>query len=55
MKSTRGTVGTSIMVMSVPSTTVAGSTVSLELHKISECESIPKLLPVGLILYKILI
>ena len=55
MKSTRGTVGISIMIMSVPSMMVAGSTVPLELHEILECESIPELLPVGLILYKVLI
>ena len=55
MKSTRGTVGISIMIMPVPSMMVAGSTVPLELHKISECESILELLPVGLILCKILV
>ena len=55
MKSTRGMVGISIMAMLVPSMMIAGSTIPLELHKISECESIPELLLVGLILYKILI
>ena len=55
MKSTRGMVGISIMIISVPSMMVAGSTVPLELYKISQCESIPEILPVGLILCKILI
>ena len=55
MKSTRGMVGISIMVMPVPSMMVAGSIVPVELHKISECERIPELLPVGLMLCKILI
>ena len=48
-------VGISIMVMPVPSMMVVGSAIQLELHEISECESIPKFLPVGLILCKILI
>ena len=55
MKSTRGMVGISIMVMSVTSMMVVGSNVPLELRKISKCESIPEILPVGLILCKILI
>ena len=55
MVSARGTVGISIMIMSVPSMMVAGSTIPLELNEISECKSIPELLPVGLILYKILV
>ena len=55
MKFARGIVGISIMIISVPYMMVAGSTVPLELHKISKCESIPELLPVGLILCKVLI
>ena len=48
-------VGISIMIMPVPYMMVARSTIPLELHKISKCERIPELLPVGLILCKILI
>ena len=55
MESARGTMGISIMIMPMPSMMVPGSTVLLELHKISECESIPEFLLVGLILCKVLI